>query len=58
MLLKRKPNERRVREEINEKTSDAEASQSNETMIRTLGNFDDVTSFRGREVVLIDAAEN
>ena len=38
--------------------SEAEASQGNETMIETLSNFDNVSSVRSREAVLIDHTQN
>ena len=38
--------------------SQAEASHGNETMIETLSNFDNVSSVRDREAVLIDPTQN
>ena len=38
--------------------SEAKASQSNETMIETLINFDNVSSVRIREAVLFDTTQN
>ena len=38
--------------------SEAEASQGTETMIETLCNFDNVSSVRDKEAVLIDPTQN
>ena len=38
--------------------SEAEASRSIETMTETLSNFDNVSSVRNREAVLIDTTQN
>ena len=38
--------------------SEAEASQGNEIVIETLNNFDNVSSVRHREAVLIDPTQN
>ena len=39
--------------------SEAEASQGNETMIETISNFDNVSSVKNREAVLIvDTTQN
>ena len=39
-------------------TSEAEVSQGNETMTETLRNFDNDSSVRDREAVLIDPRQN
>ena len=38
--------------------SEAEVSQSNETMIETVSKFDNVSSVRCRETVCFDATQN
>ena len=38
--------------------SEAEASQGNEAIIETLSNFDNVSSVRDRDAVLIDPTQN